>query len=81
MKGGKSMKEQLISNVEKLNVSDGDTVVLKSDNVTFEQMKEISHHLIEKGNKNVTFIKLGIKDAIESINEEQMNRLGWYKKQ
>ncbi|MDE5054890.1 hypothetical protein NDK25_21995 [Niallia taxi] len=75
------MKEQLISNVEKLNVSDGDTVVLKSDNISYKQMQEISHHLIEKGKKNVTFIKLGINDAVESINEEQMNRLGWYKKQ
>ena len=65
--------------VNKLNIQDGDTVVIKSNSVTIEQMGRL-HELLNGGSNKVNVIRLNLNDDIQSLSEDQMNQAGWYKK-
>lgn len=68
--------------MRKLDIKDGDIVVIdhfpKHDKVAKESIIQLSQHLLEQ-NKHITFIGLHDHQTLQTLNEEEMNKLGWFK--
>jgi hypothetical protein len=74
------LEEKLLLEVEKLNIQDGDTIVIKSDIITIENLAKLQKQLVKSGLKDIRILRLSPEDEIQSLDEKQMNALGWFKK-
>jgi hypothetical protein len=73
--------DELTLEVSKLKIEDEDSIVIKSNHVTMEQLHNLHKHLVSSGLRGVKIIKLNLEDDIQIMNEEDMNRAGWFKLQ
>ena len=78
--------ENLIESVEKLEVTDGDVVILHSnfmhgngdDSLSRRLLQTMAEHIREKYG-NVLFVLLYNDQSFQSISEKEMNEMGWFR--
>jgi len=78
--------EDIIQRVEKLNITDGDTIVISSDlhkcHDTHIYMREVLRPLgehLRQSHGNVIILFLYEGQKVETFNEEEMNKMGWFR--
>lgn len=70
---------ELEQTLEKLDIKDGDTILLRGE-LDRGEVEDISRHVQQHVAKNVTIICLHKGYELSVMNEKDMNAAGWYKK-
>jgi hypothetical protein len=78
------MKKKIEQEVKKLKLKGGDTLVIRT--TVFDSTKDMEflerlRDLYKKQNKEIYIINIPMSMDIEKLNENQMNELGWYRKE
>ena len=77
-------KKKLNDELKKLKINDGDTIVIRTsefDSVRDATFLERIRDLYKKQNKDVYIINIPLSMNIEKLSEQQMNEIGWYRKE
>lgn len=78
------IKDGVMFEFQKINIADGDTVVVRSSNVISEETKQLIFLMLrrrveETKLKNVCLLVVNDGVTIETMDERTMNEIGWYR--